>query len=159
MNSDFNAPFSEAFAPAPSGTEFCAEPSGDHGDGCAAGSSTTILVVEDDPDVRALVVELIAGWGYRVLSAVDGATALAVLDRNPSIRLMFSDVVMPGKLGGGELAERARRLRPDLKVLLTSGFIEHPAVRPAPIDGSAAFIAKPYRPTELAAQIRRILAE
>jgi CheY-like chemotaxis protein len=159
VSSDFNAPFNEAFTPASPAGEFYQQQLGDGAEARAAVSPATILVVEDDPDVRALVVELLAGWGYRVLSAVDGAMALAILDRDRSIRLMFSDVVMPGKLSGGELAERARRLRPDLKVLLTSGFAEHPAVRSAPIDGIAAFIAKPYRPRELAAQIRQVLAE
>jgi CheY-like chemotaxis protein len=159
VSSDFNAPFNEAFTPASPAGELYEPSPGDRAEGCAAVSPATILVVEDDPDVRALVVELLAGWGHRVLSAVDGAMALAILDRDPSIRLMFSDVVMPGKLSGGELAERARRLRPDLKVLLTSGFIEHPALRSAPIDGIAAFIAKPYRPRVLAAQIRQVLAE
>jgi DNA-binding NtrC family response regulator len=117
----------------------------------------TVLVVEDDPDVRALAVELLTAWGYRVVAAVDAGMALAVLRRDPTIELLFSDIVMPGGVSGGELVGVARAMRPDLKVLLTSGFSQHPVPRSAPPRPTAAFIAKPYRPSELAAKIRRVL--
>jgi CheY-like chemotaxis protein len=146
---DISQPF-EPWSESPSVT--------DEADDRSDGGGATILVVEDDPDIRALAVELLTGWGYRVLSAVDAAMALSILDRDPSIELLFSDVVMPGEMSGSELVEHARRTRPGLKVLLTSGYTLHPALRAAPVQGVAAFLAKPYRPHELAAQIRKVLA-
>ena len=123
----------------------------------AGAEIATILVVEDDPDIRALAVESLALIGYRVLSAADGVAALALLESSAAIDLLFSDIVMPGGLSGTELARCARRLRPEIKVVLTSGYAQHPAAEPALESEIDAFLAKPYRPRALAAQLEAVL--
>ncbi len=111
--------------------------------------SATILVVEDDADVRAAVVETLESSGYRVLVARDGPEALDALDKHPDVDLMFSDVVMPHGVSGLELVRAARRLRPDLRIMLTSGYSGQA------LEGGLDFplVKKPYRLAEL---IRRI---
>ena len=111
--------------------------------------AATILVVEDDPDVCAAVVETLESSGYSVLVAHDAPEALARLDENPGIDLMFSDVVMPHGVSGLELVRAAHRARPDLRIMLTSGYSSQA------LQGELEFplIKKPYRLAEL---IRRI---
>jgi len=110
--------------------------------------SATILIVEDDPDVREMVVGILSDLGYRTLVASNGPEALAILNRDRSVDLLFTDIVMPAGMSGTELARRASRLRPDLKVLLSSGY-----AREANLSHSARiefpFISKPYRPRAL----------
>ncbi|HET6469987.1 MAG TPA: response regulator [Geminicoccaceae bacterium] len=117
----------------------------------------TVLVVEDEPGVRALAVAALAELGYRVRVAGNAAAALALLEGGQPVDLLFTDVVMPGGMNGAELAAAARRLRPRLRVLLTSGY---PAHAPGGEDGLVAelpILAKPYRPAELAARVRAAL--
>jgi signal transduction histidine kinase/CheY-like chemotaxis protein len=122
------------------------------------GGAETILVVEDDNDVRAMTAATLEELGYKTVIACDGPEALAALDKNEVIDLLFSDYVMPG-MSGAELARAAQEQRPGLKVLLTSGYAKHAALR----DGNSAdgfpLLAKPYRVDELAAKIRAILAQ
>lgn len=110
-------------------------------------SGATILVVEDDADVRIPVVHVLELSGYRVLSARDGLEALSVLGENPDIVLMFSDLVMPQGMSGADLAREAQRLRPDLRIILTSGYSAQVIVQ----DGGRVLplIKKPYRLAEL----------
>jgi CheY-like chemotaxis protein len=118
-----------------------------------SGQPATILVVEDDADIRDAVVETLQSSGYRVLSAHDGPEALAVLDQNPGIDLMFSDVVMPHGISGVELVQEAQRLRPDLRIMLTSGYSSQS------LTGGITFplIKKPYRLSELTRRIGEAL--
>ncbi|MBV8121872.1 MAG: response regulator, partial [Alphaproteobacteria bacterium] len=81
----------------------------------------TILVVKDDEEVPAVAAECLKELGYRVVTAVNAARAPEILAGDQSIDLLFSDVVMPGGINGAQPAANARRVRPDLKVLLTSG--------------------------------------
>ena len=111
----------------------------------------TILVVDDDPDVRDYAVAVLEDRGYRVLSAEDGVDALSVLARESSVDLLFTDVVMP-RLNGFELAARARETDPMLKVLFTSGVVRSPAP-----DGETV-LPKPYKYEELVRRIRALLA-
>jgi PAS domain S-box-containing protein len=120
-------------------------------------ANATILVVDDDNDVREMIVEILGQLGYGILVATNGPEALAVLRRDDSVDLLFSDVVMPAGMSGVELARAARRLRPALKVLLSSG---HPGdTRAQPIQPEFPFIAKPYRPSVLGARIAEVLAQ
>ena len=115
----------------------------------------TVLVVEDDEDVRQVAVEILEHLGYRVLVAENGIEALAILSRDEPIRLLFSDVVMPGGLSGIELAREVRRLHQDVRILLTSGYT-------AETIGSTAeftFFRKPYRPADLARKISDLLGD
>src|SRR5439155_24216325 len=81
-----------------------------------------VLVVEDDPEVLDMTVEMLRGFGYEVLTAPDGPSALAVLRRDAEIDVLFTDIVMPRGMNGVELARAAQRLRPNLRVLLASGY-------------------------------------
>src|SRR5207302_4361670 len=85
-------------------------------------AAATILVVEDDPDVREMIVGILSDLGHRTLVATNGPEALAFLNRDHSVDLLFTDIVMPAGMSGTELARQASRLRPDLKVLLSSGY-------------------------------------
>jgi signal transduction histidine kinase/CheY-like chemotaxis protein len=118
----------------------------------------TILVVEDDNDVRAMTAATLEELGYKTVIAQDGTEALAALAKGGPVDLLFSDYVMPG-MSGAELARAAGTQRPGLKILLTSGYAKHAEKR----DGSSAdgfpLLAKPYRADELAAKIREILEQ
>lgn len=121
------------------------------------GGNETILVVEDDPQVRAVAVETIAGLGYRVIEASDGAGALAALGDGARVDLLFTDVVMPGPVRGPELARRARELAPDLEVLFTSGYTESALESGGRIPGNCSLLSKPWRREDLAARLRQLL--
>jgi signal transduction histidine kinase len=120
--------------------------------------SETILVVEDDADVRATVLSQLAELGYTTLAAADAETALAIIDSDRAIDLLFTDVVLPGALRGGELAERAAERRPGLAILFTSGYTQNSIVHDGVLDEGALLIGKPYRLDRLAAKLREALA-
>ena len=118
----------------------------------------TILVVEDDSLVHNYVVTQLRGLGYRTLSANDAGEALAIVDSGESIDLLFTDLVMPGPINGRRLAIEARKRRPSLKVLYTSGYAETALIHDGRLDADAMLLAKPYRKIELAKMIRAALA-
>jgi len=117
----------------------------------------TVLVVDDDELVRLSATTLIERLGYRVVPAGSGPEALEVLRQGTPIDLMFTDVFMPGGLHGPQLVAAARRLRPDLKILYTSGYFEYAEIRHA-LDPSIEQVSKPYEPDVLAAILRRTLS-
>lgn len=114
----------------------------------------TILVVEDEDAVRETTVEYLQSLGYTVLEARNGDVAFEILKKNQNIDLLFTDVVMPGQLSGRDLVEEASKLRPDLKVLFTSGYPEK-----AKNNGHnlSPLIIKPYKLIELAINLRTLL--
>jgi signal transduction histidine kinase len=115
----------------------------------------TILVVEDHDMVRAHVEKELKELGYRVVAASDGRKALEILRQSHEIQLLFTDVVMPGGLFGPELARQALLLRPDLKIIFTSGYSEQPV---RPLDGmEVRILNKPYRRNDLALMLRSVL--
>ncbi len=119
--------------------------------------SETVLVVEDDPDVRTIVAENMRSLGFNVLTAEDGVSALALLESGESVDLVFSDISMPNGMLGHELASRAFALNRDIRVLLTSGYGY------APVNGTAAsevpVLRKPYSQEELVSAIRKCLED
>jgi PAS domain S-box-containing protein len=117
--------------------------------------SGTILVAEDDVDVRETIVQVLTGLGYRVLVAGTAVAALGLLRSGRPVDLLFTDVVMPGGTNGLDLARAARRLRPDLKILVGSG---HAGETIHQIRDEFPFIAKPHRSAALARKIRELLA-
>ena len=121
------------------------------------GGTETILVVEDDDAVRQHVTAQLQGLGYQVLEAATGAEAMDVLDQSPAVDLLFTDVVMPGGMGGRDLADAARKLRPSLKVLFTSGYTENSIVHHGRLDPGVKLLSKPYRREKLAVKIREAL--
>ncbi len=118
----------------------------------------TILVVEDDEDVRAYSVEVLRELGYRVIQAADGPSALAILERKDGrINLLFTDVVLPGGMTGAVLAEEARRLLPELKVLFTTGYARNAIVHHGRLDPGVELLTKPFSYSDLATRVRDLL--
>jgi len=117
----------------------------------------TVLIVEDDPEVRAVVVRHVGSMGYRLLEAADAAEALAIMERAEPIDLLFTDVVLPGGMSGRELAEEAQRRRPGLKVLFTSGYTSSAIVHHGRLDEGVDLLSKPYKRAELAVKLREVL--
>ena len=121
-------------------------------------ASGRILVVDDNPGILEEAAEQLTRLGYRVVSASDGAEALAVLERGEEIDLLFTDVVMPGEVAGRVLAEKAVQMRPGLKVLFASGYFEGALVSQGALETDVEFIAKPYRMKALAEKVGEILS-
>ncbi len=125
----------------------------------AAAREKIILIVEDDLSLKDLATTLIASLGYRVLSAKDGAEALVLLRETPEIDLLFSDVVLPNGMNGAELADRALKLTPSLKVLFTSGYTKDVLLRDGVLQDGVDLIPKPYRKAELSQHLQCTLAD
>jgi signal transduction histidine kinase/CHASE3 domain sensor protein/CheY-like chemotaxis protein len=122
------------------------------------GTGRTVLVVEDDEQVRRTVVAMLHELGYATIEAGDGNSALAVLATDPrEIDLMFTDVVLPGVLRGRELADRARAIRPRLAVAYTSGYTQNAIIHHGRVDEGIVFLSKPYRKDDLARKLREAL--
>jgi PAS domain S-box-containing protein len=121
------------------------------------GGTETILVVEDDPNVQATVVGMLSELGYHVLRADDADMALAVLKAGVRCDLLFTDVVMPGKVKSTEMVRQARALLPDLKVLYTSGYTQNAIIHGGRLDPGVELLSKPYRREKLASKVRQLL--
>jgi signal transduction histidine kinase/ActR/RegA family two-component response regulator len=122
------------------------------------GGNETILVVEDDELVRAYVTTQLQGLGYQTLSAANGAEALAIADGGAAFDLLFTDVIMPGRFNGRQLAAEMTQRRPSLKVLFTSGYTENAIIHHGRLDSGVLLLAKPYRKLDLARMLRAALA-
>jgi len=119
--------------------------------------SESVLIVEDDPFVLGYASDCLKSLGYRVIAAADANEALARLRQGAEPDMLFSDIVMAGGINGVELAERACRMRPGLKVLLTSGYGREVLAATVLLDAGTAVLGKPYRKSELADALRRTL--
>jgi PAS domain S-box-containing protein len=117
----------------------------------------TILVVEDEADVRSFTVEILRELGYRVIEAADAGAGLRLLDAHREVNLLLTDVGLPGGMNGRQLAEQAYRRRRDLKVLYMSGYARNAIVHEGRLDPGVEFIMKPFTYDGLAAKIRRVL--
>jgi PAS domain S-box-containing protein len=122
-----------------------------------APGNEVVLAVDDNPGVRAAVVSQLKDLGYQVEIATNGETALQKIRGGMNFDLLFTDVVMPGGMNGKELATRARRIRPDLKVLFTSGFPGTSLSDGLDLEPGDALLGKPYRKRDLAKKIREML--
>jgi len=122
-----------------------------------AGGSERVLLVEDDTMVRAHVAAMLRGLGYAVTLAVNATEALDLLRAGGEYDLLFSDVVMPGEMNGLQLALEARRMRPGIALLLTSGYTENAIRQHGALEPGALLLSKPYRRHELATKIRTAL--
>jgi PAS domain S-box-containing protein len=117
----------------------------------------TILVVEDDDDVRTYAVETLRELGYRVIEAHDGPSALRLLERQPRVDLLFTDVVLPDGMTGAALAREIAQLRPGTKVLFTTGYARNAIIHHGRLDKGVQLITKPFTRDGLAAKIRDVL--
>jgi signal transduction histidine kinase len=117
----------------------------------------SILVVEDDPDVRTFAVQQLCRMGYDVREATDGPSALNKIAADGSIDLLFTDVIMPGGMTGRQLADRLKNTHPEIKVLYTSGYTENSINHHGRLDPGVTLLQKPYRLDQLARKVRQVL--
>jgi len=123
------------------------------------GGNEAILIVDDEVDLLELARQYLSNLGYQTYTAENAEQALKTLAENDSIKLIFTDVVMPGGTNGYELAQKATELRPELKVLLTSGFTSKTVDQDVLARFSSHLLSKPYREAEMAQRIRLVLDE
>jgi CheY-like chemotaxis protein len=123
-----------------------------------APAGTVVLVVEDNDLVRTTAARMLKDLGYIVIKAPDGRQALQILQGTARVDLLFTDVVIPGGLGGRQLADAALRLRPGIRVVYTTGYAENAIVHQGRLDPDIFFLSKPYKRAELAARLRAALA-
>jgi CheY-like chemotaxis protein len=115
-----------------------------------------VLVVDDDPDVLLVAATLLGDQGYTVLEASSGAEAMQVMRANSEIAVLFTDILMPGEVDGFELAHQAKQLRPALRVIYTSGYIEQIPWGEKGI-GYGPLLPKPWRKEQLLDVVRSML--
>ena len=121
-------------------------------------TSTVVLVVEDEPDVRMVIVEVLSDLGYTVLEAEDGRSGLRIADSGVHIDLLLTDVGLPGGMNGRQLADAARQRRPDLNVLFVTGYAETVAASDGRMEPGMQVITKPFSLAALAAKVQGIVA-
>jgi PAS domain S-box-containing protein len=122
-----------------------------------AATGETVLVVEDEPVVRAVILEMLGEQGYRTLEAVDGPSGLRILRNNARIDLLVTDVGLPG-MNGRQLADQARETRPDLKILFITGYAESVAIADGFLQPGMEMITKPFDLEHLSQRIRRMVS-
>ncbi|MGY3236628.1 PAS domain S-box-containing protein [Bradyrhizobium sp. USDA 4472] len=122
------------------------------------GGHETILVVEDDRLVREYVLAQLHSLGYVTLQAANAADALTIVASGKPFDLLFTDVIMPGKMNGRQLADEVLKTRPDLRVVYTSGYTENAIIHHGRLDSGVLLLAKPYRKSDLARIIRKALS-
>ena len=117
----------------------------------------TILVVEDDDAVRAHSTDVLRELGYHILEAPNAGAALEILDRQPDVRLLFTDIGLPGTMSGRQLSDEARHRRPELKVVLTTGYTEDTVIHAGRLERGVSLIMKPFSFADLTKKIREAL--
>lgn len=138
--------------------EAAAEPDiGEPSTSPAAKASETVLVVDDEPIVRMLVVEVLEDLGYTAIEAVDGPGGLNVLRSSERVDLLITDVGLPGGMNGRQLADAARQTRSNLKVLFITGYAETASVSSGHLDHGMHVLTKPFAMEALASRIRTII--
>ncbi len=122
-----------------------------------AGAGETVLVVDDEPSVRLLIVDVLHDLGYAAIEAVDGSTGLRVLESGARVDLLVTDVGLPGGMNGRQLADAARAKRPDLHVLFITGFAENALLNNGQLEPGMAVLTKPFAIDALATRIRDLV--
>ncbi len=123
-----------------------------------AGRDETVLVVDDEPTIRMLIVEILNELGYTALEATDGAAGLKILQSDARIDLLVTDVGLPGDMNGRQVADAARVVRPQLKVLFITGYAENAILRYGHLDPGMHVLTKPFTMEALAARIKQLIA-
>jgi signal transduction histidine kinase/CheY-like chemotaxis protein len=124
-----------------------------------AEGGATVLVIDDEPTMRMLISDALGDLGYRCVEAADGAAGLKILQGKDKIDLLITDVGLPGGLNGRQVADAARALRTDLKVLFITGYAENAALNHGHIERGMEVLTKPFAVDELAGRVERILSE
>ena len=127
------------------------------GEAPRAEAGETVLIIDDEPSIRLLVSDVLSDLGYAALEAEDGPSGLKVLQSSAPIDLLVTDVGLPGGMNGRQVADAARVLRPDLKVLFITGYAENAAVGNGHLDPGMAVLTKPFAMDDLAAKIRTLI--
>jgi PAS domain S-box-containing protein len=117
----------------------------------------TVLVVEDDPEVRMLAVALLGSLGYQVTEAASGPAAMEQVESATRLNLLLTDVMLPGGMNGREVAAEIERRVPGIKVLYMSGYTENAIMHHGRLDASLELLQKPFRRADLARAVRRVL--
>jgi len=117
----------------------------------------TVLVVEDDEDVRSYSTDSLRDLGYSVLEASTARIALQMLESHPQVAVLFTDVGLPGGMNGRQLAEEAKRLHPNLKVLFTTGYARNAIVHEDRLDAGVELLTKPFTQAALSEKLRDII--
>jgi signal transduction histidine kinase len=125
--------------------------------GKISAGSGTILVVEDEAEIRATTVEILSRLGYRTLQAEDALSGLKIMERGEPVDLLFTDVVMPGPMRSVEMVERAKKLCPNLQVLFASGYTKGSMLENGRLDPGVNLLSKPYSHDDLARKIKHML--
>jgi CheY-like chemotaxis protein len=120
----------------------------------ARASGGKVLVVDDEADPLGVAVTYLEETGYTAFQAMDGASALALIEHEKDIVLVITDVIMPGGMNGRQLVDEALKRRPQLKALFTSGYTENAILHHGRLDAGVLLLAKPYRKPELARMLR-----
>ena len=123
----------------------------------AASSGRSVLVVDDETTVRALIVEVLSDSGYSIAEAADGAAGLRILESNAAVDLLITDVGLPGGLNGRQVADAARALRPHLKVLFITGYAENAALNHGHIEHGMEVLTKPFPIADLLRRVDHML--
>jgi CheY-like chemotaxis protein len=121
------------------------------------GTGRTVLVIDDEATVRMLIVEVLQDAGYTAVEAEDGPSGMKILQSAIPIDLLITDVGLPGGMNGRQVADAARDIRPDLKILFVTGFAENAAVGNGHLAPGMAVMTKPFVMTELGNKIVEIL--
>jgi CheY-like chemotaxis protein len=124
-----------------------------------AEAGQTVLIVDDEASVRMLVTEVLNDLGYTSIEAADGSAGLRVLESNARIDLLVTDVGLPGGINGRQMADAARRTRPDLKVLFITGYASNAAVGNGHLERGMHVLTKPFAMDQLALRIKAIITE
>ncbi|WP_250517329.1 response regulator [Caballeronia sp. INDeC2] len=119
----------------------------------------TVLIVDDEPSVRMLIVDVLEEAGYSVIEAADSVAGLKLLQSNVRIDLLISDVGLPGGMNGRQMADAARHTRPDLKVLFITGYAENSVIGNGRLEPGMQVLTKPFAIETLAARVRQLVDE
>ena len=117
----------------------------------------TVLVIDDEPAVRMLVTDVLEDLGYLAVEAADGPSGLKILHSDLRLDLMITDVGLPGGMNGRQVADSARVVRPNLKVLFITGYAENAAIRDGRLEPGMQVLTKPFEMEVLAARIREMV--
>jgi len=116
-----------------------------------------VLLVEDDPMVREVSVAILERQGYEIIQAADGREALRYLQVGPAFDLLFTDVVLPGGMNGKQIADEAKRIQPNIRVLFSTGYSENAIIHNGQLEKGVTLVNKPYQRDELLEKVRAVL--